>query len=196
MVSMNKKIFIFIILYCSAIIAQINDNDFGYKNWPSKRGVVKHRIEIPVTPFLGYGLQLTPTFNDSIVRFKIPMSENDTVKLGRLLMQIYPTIEKAQLALRDYLYTFQSTIKPPRLESENFSYGDVAFGWEINGTYRVYFCDNNIMLIIEAATDITPELIAKTESVIQSAPNWSPGDVKPAFILSEQLIHTFFVENP
>ncbi|OHB72261.1 MAG: hypothetical protein A2W23_01890 [Planctomycetes bacterium RBG_16_43_13] len=196
MLSTSLKGFIFLMTFCTVTIAQMPDDDFGYNDWPGKNGAVKHRIEVPVTPFLGYELELTPTFNDSTIWLQMPVSKDDTVKLGRLVMQLYPTIEKAQLGLRDYLYTFQSTIKPPRLKEEEFPNGDVAFGWEKEGVYRVYFCDNNLMIIIEAPDLVARELAAKVDSIIQAAPNWSAGDAQPAFIISEQFIQAFFAMTP
>src|SRR3989304_7563968 len=99
MLAKSFNSFIFLMIFCTVVNAQLDYNDFGYKDWPGKNGMVKPRIELPVTTFLGYDLQLTPTFNDSIIRFKMPISKDDTVKLGRFFMQIYPTIEMAQLAL-------------------------------------------------------------------------------------------------
>jgi hypothetical protein len=179
---------------CTVIIAQTPDNKFGYKDWPGKDGVIKHRIELPVTPFLGYELKSTSRFNDSIIYFRLPLSKEDTVKVGRLRIQIYPTIEKAQIALRDYMYTFQSTITPPRLIQDEFPYGDVAFGWEKAGALRVYFCNHNVMIIIEAIYTI--ELAAKIDSIIQAAPDWSSGYSKPAFIISKEFSDAFFVKTP
>jgi hypothetical protein len=196
---MKRKNFIssiIIIVFCTGAIAQMPIVDFKYEEWPGKDRLVKHKIELPVKPFQGYGLELTPTFNDSMIRFDMPISKEDTVKVGRFSLQIFPTIEKAQLELLNHLFAIQSNIKPPRLEKEKFPYGDVAFGWEKEGTLRVYFCKNNVFIIIATTTVFAKELAAKTDSIIQAAPDWSSGYSKPAFIISEEFINAFFVKTP
>src|SRR5574342_704526 len=73
------------------------DDNFGYENWPGKNGVIKGSIELPVDLFSGYELQLKPGFNDSTLRFNLPISD-DSVKIGKLEIKIYKTIKEEQLA--------------------------------------------------------------------------------------------------
>ena len=60
------------IVFCTGAIAQIPVVDFKYEEWPGKDRLVKHKIELPVKPFLGYGLQLSFK-NDSTIDFDMPI---------------------------------------------------------------------------------------------------------------------------
>lgn len=182
--------FKFLMIVCVQSVAQTPDDDFGYKDWPGKDDVVKQRIELPVTSFVGYGLRLTPTFNDSIVRFDLPLSAEDTFKMGRFYMQIFPTIERTHFALLNHLYAFQSNIKPLRLEKEEFPLCDVVFGLENEDTSYLYFCKNNVFIIIESTTIFSKGLYEKIASIVQIAPVWSSGS-NPSFIVSKEFVNYF-----
>jgi len=171
------------------------DDNFDYDNWPGKNGVIRGSVELPVSSFLGYGLQLKPGFDDNTLRFALPVSEEDTVKIGRLETDIYQTIEKAQLDLLDFLYAMQSPFKPPRLTSEEFSPGDVAFGSERDGVFFVLFTQANVRVIITAPANVAIELAQKVDSLIQAAPVWASGDPKPHFIITPEFLEAFFVNS-
>lgn len=176
-------------------VVDAQDDNFDYENWPGKDGAIRHRIELPVHPFLGYGLELKPGYNDSSISFALPLFEGDTVKTGRLKIRIFKTIEKAQLDLLDFLYAIQSPFKPPRLTPEEFASGDVAFGKEYEGILRVYFTRANVRIILNAPTPIAKELAQKVDSLIQAAPVWTSGDPIPTFIISREFLKAFFVKT-
>jgi hypothetical protein len=184
-----------ITISCACDFEQKNTDNFDYENWPGKDGVIKHKIELPLVPFQGFELDLIPSYNDSVLFFNLPLSEKDTVKIGRLSMQIYPTVEKAQLALLDYLFTFQSSTKPDRLKEDVFPYCDIAFGWENEETFDVYYCNNNIMIIIEASNEKAKKLAEVIDDIIKTAPDLSSDDNRPAFIISEDFKNYFLVNG-
>lgn len=198
---MNKLLLflIFLCLFCcdqqgSSLFYKDDpqDDNFGYENWPGKNGVIRGSVELPVSPFLGYGLRLKPGFDDNTLRLDLPISDDDTVKMGRLEIDIYQTIEKAQLALLDFLYAIQSPFKPPRLTSEAFSPGDAAFGSEKEGVFFVIFTRANVRVILTAPARVATELAQKVDSLIQAAPVWAPGDPKPHFIITPEFLEAFF----
>ncbi|MBC8182654.1 hypothetical protein H8E88_16260 [candidate division KSB1 bacterium] len=78
-------------------------DELDLKCWP-KNGTIRRSIELPVNTFLEYELELQPGFNDSTIHFDLPLSEDDTVKIGRFDIDIYSNIENAQLALLNFLY--------------------------------------------------------------------------------------------
>jgi len=178
---------------CTGFFEQKNIDNFDYENWPGKDGLTKNKIELPVIPFQGFEIELIPSYNDSVLFFDLPLSEKDTFKIGRLNMQIYTTIEKAQLALLDYLFTFQSTNKPDRLKENVFPYCDIAFGWENEETFSAYYCNKNIMIIIEASNENTKKIAEVIDDIIKTAPNWSSDDNRPTFIISEEFKKYFLV---
>jgi hypothetical protein len=175
-------------------IVGAQDDNFGYENWPGKNGAIKGSIELPVDPFLGYELQLKPGFNDSTLRFNLPIPD-DTIKIGKLEIKIYKTIKDAQLALLDFLYAMQSPFKPPRLTSEEFSPGDVAFGSKKDEIFFVLFTHANVRVILTAPARVATELAQKVDSLIQAATAWAPGDPKPHFIITMEFLKAFSVKT-
>ena len=167
------------------------EEDYGYESWPGKDGTIRRSIELSVTSLSGYGLQLAPGFTDSSVFLKLPISEDDTVNIGRLDIKVYQTIEKAQRALVEYLYTIVSFVKPPRLTAEEFPIGDVAFGEEREGVFFGVFTRANIRIVIEAPTSVAKELASKIDDTVMQAPSWGVGDSCPAFIISEEFVRAF-----
>ncbi|MBC8182644.1 hypothetical protein H8E88_16210 [candidate division KSB1 bacterium] len=102
---LNITVIALLCLYCcekDEFPLSCND-DFGYNCWP-KNGTIRRSIELPVNTFLEYELELQPGFNDSTIHFDLPLSEDDTVKIGRFDIDIYSNIENAQLALLNFLY--------------------------------------------------------------------------------------------
>lgn len=168
------------------------EENFGYETWPGKNGTIRRSIELSAASLSGYRIQLAPGFNDSTMFLKIPLSEDDTLKKGRLEISVYPTIEEAHRALAEHLYAFQSLRKPPRLTAEEFPIGEVAFGEESKGVLFVVFTRANVRIILEAPTSVAQELAGKVDKAVQDAPAWTPGDpTKPTLIISEEFVQAF-----
>jgi len=196
MIRDNSIWLLFIFMFGLFNILGAQDENFDYENWPGKNGVIRGSIELPINSFLGYGLQLKPGFNDSTLRFDLPISGNDTAKIGKLEIKIFKTIKVAQLSLLDFLYAIQSPFKPPRLTSEEFSPGDVAFGSEKNEIFLLVFVRANVRVIIRAPADVAEEIAQKIDSLIQAAPVWASGDLKPHFIITMEFVKAFSVKTP
>lgn len=175
---------------------KVEEKDFGYESWPGKNGTIRRSIELSVTSLSGYGLQLAPGFNDSTVFLKIPLSEDDALKKGRLQIDVYRTIEEAQLAIVEFFYTMTRPWKFPRLTDKEFQVGDVAFGEESKGVFFVVFTRANVRIILRAPTRVAKELAGKVDGAVQNAPAWKLGDPRPALIISEEFKQAFFSGRP
>lgn len=195
-------VFIILMLFCAGVYAQVSNDNFGYKDWPGKDNELKCNIELQITPFTGY--ELKGTFSPHILYFNLPISKEDKKRQGRLVLQIFPTIEKAQMALLENLYTFESnSIRPPRLNEKDFPFGDVCFGWlngdtitgEIFKGRHVWYVKNNVFIIIEAIPSFVDELAAKVDSIIQSAAVCLPESSDPKFVFSDEFVD-FFLKTP
>ncbi|MBC8182643.1 hypothetical protein H8E88_16205 [candidate division KSB1 bacterium] len=169
------------------------DDEFGYDCWP-RNGTIKHNIELPVNHFQSYKLELRPGFNDSTIHFDLPLFDDDSAKNGRFNLDIYQTIEKAQLSLLDFIYAIQSRFKPPRLSKSEFPFGDVSFGEEKEGIFFVFFTRDNVRILIDAPANITKELAQKIDNIILNSPAWQPGNPKPSFIITNEFLQAFLVE--
>ena len=192
-----------VVLVLSAVAQEMDpnqggagDDEFGYGSWPGKDGAIITGIQLAVASLSGYGLQLAPGFSDSTVFIKLPLSEDDVLKKGRLQIDVYQTIEKAQRALLEYLYTFESVVKPPRLAAEDFPAGDVAFGERTEDAFLVLFARANAMILLEAPRPVVEELAVKIGNATQDAPAWAPGDPSPHLIISEEFKQAFFRPTP
>lgn len=175
-------IFVCLLFSCSdnSIIQSVNDHDRTL--WPGKDGVVKCNIEFPSQFVLQYNLTLAAGAKGTSFFFKIPLDENDVLKKGRIQVDVYASIEEAQLALMAYLETMTTNFKPPRLSDKQFNAGDIAFGEETSGIYKVAFVRNNVLVIVHAPKEIAEILAKGIDEKIQSAPDWKIGSSKPSFI--------------
>jgi hypothetical protein len=100
----NKLVFIFIVFslfFDTNGFSQIEK--YNYDNWPGKNTVAKKNIEIDHNFVSNHKLTLAKGFNDSTIFYKIPLSEDDSVKKGRLQISIHSSSTEAQLALVEYL---------------------------------------------------------------------------------------------
>jgi hypothetical protein len=77
-----------------------------------------------------------------------------------------------------------------RLEKEEFPLCDVVFGLENEDTSYLYFCKNNVFIIIESTTIFSKGLYEKIASIVQIAPVWSSGS-NPSFIVSKEFVNYF-----
>jgi len=205
---LNRYIFIFMLIAVLSISYAFSaepdytiDNNFGFEYWTGREGSVKKSIELPVAPFLEYGIEYTPTSGPpTLLYLHLPLSKDDTGKQGLIYIQIFSSVEDAQKYLLDSLYGITSPDKPPHLTSEAFSPGDVAFGKEYSypdpnaispARYYVFFSRANVFVRITAPQDVAKELANKIDSVIQESPDWSLGDASPNLIISEEFARTF-----
>ncbi len=184
---MGTKNFLVVFTFILCLICCTNEieNICNYEDWPGKNGAVKTNIEIPVKFFSSNDMSLRESSTDTFVRFKIALFENDSIKGGYLHTQIYSTIEKAQLALKEYLETITNTDGHPCLTNEDFKTGDVAFGKELGEFLRMCFTRNNVLTIIHASTGKATEITYKIDSVIRAAPVWQEDMPYPSFILPQ-----------
>jgi len=165
-------------------------DELDHKCW-SKSGSTRRSIELPVSTFSGYELKLKPGFNDSTLHFDLPLSEDDTVKIGRFDIDIYSNIEKAKLDLLDFLYSIQSNVELPRLSKNAFLFGDVAFGKDRECIFFVFFTQDNVRIIIDAQTNIAKELAQKIVNIILNSPVGKTGNPKSSFIITNEFLQAF-----
>lgn len=182
--NMKKKIFyVVIICFCFFIntMAQITDN-YNYENWNGKGGDIKTKIEIP-SQFITNGMYLRESSTETFVRFRIALNEQDTLKRGYLHLKIFPNVEEAQLALVEYLNVFSNYSKPPRLTTEEFKVGDVAFGSKFDDILSISYVRNNVLVIVNAKYSKAKEILHTTDNAIQKATIWQKDMPKPLFVL-------------
>ena len=115
-------------------------------------------------------MKLAKGYNDSTLFYKIPLNENDSLKKGRLHVKIFSNSSVAQLALAAYLDCIVTPKLFPRLTSENFKHGDVAFGSEHNGIMQIAFTKNNVLVILHAPAEKAFLLSGEIDLIIQNAP--------------------------
>ena len=175
-------------------------NNFGFEYWAGREGFVKKSLELPVTSFMGYGIEYTPIPSPPIYLYlDLPLSKNDTDKHGKIYIRIFSSIEDAQKYLLDSLYSITSPDKLPHLTSEEFSPGDVAFGKESSSIDKVYydtrydlfFCRSNVFIRVKAPPDVAKELAVKIDNIIQGSQDWSVDDASPHLIISDEFVQAF-----
>lgn len=121
---------------------------------------------------------------DSFI-YRLPLDENDADKKGKIEVNVFSDVEKAQIALVDYLDGMVSPNKPPRLTSEDFNVGDVAFGKVYHGILKIEFVRNNVLVIVHAPEEMAKTIVKEMDEKIQLAPQWQTGASIPSFILIE-----------
>lgn len=155
----------------------------GYEFWPGKSGVIKTDIEFPGNFVSEYNLSLyNGSRGDSFI-YRLPLDENDADKKGKIEVNVFSDVEKAQLALVDYLDGMVSPNKPPRLTNEAYKVGDVAFGKVYDGILKIEFARNNVLVIVHAPTNTCKSIVSALDEAIQKAPEWQAGTPTPSFIL-------------
>ncbi len=156
-----------------------------YENWPGKNGEVKTEVEIPAHFFSSNDMFLRESSTEKFVRFKVIFYENDSIKEGYLHTQIFPTIEDAQFALKEYLETITNPEGLSCLTNEDFKAGDVSFGKKYDMYLRMCFTRNNVLSIIYASTEQVLNISEGIDVAIQNAPHWQTGMPEPLFILPD-----------
>lgn len=159
--------------------------DYGYASWPGKSGVTKTNIEFPGNFVSGYNLSLYDGSRGDSFIYRLPLDENDADKKGKIEVNVFSDVEKAQIALVDYLDGMVSPNKPPRLTSEDFNVGDVAFGKVYHGILKIEFVRNNVLVIVHAPEEMAKTIVKEMDEKIQLAPQWQTGASIPSFILIE-----------
>jgi len=177
--------YIAIIIACNCGSAIAQSNSYGHENWPGKNGIVKTHIEVPESLVFKYNLNITRGSNDEFLFFDIIQHENKSINKGRLQLEIFSSPADAQVGLVNYLNNLSTPFKPPRLSSESFNFGDVAFGEENDGIFRVAFIRNNVLVIIFAPTDKAKSIAREIDRQIQLAPEWKSNTTKPSFKLKK-----------
>jgi len=179
-----KKLIIYIVFICFSVnvMAQIADN-YNYENWKGQGGDIKTKIEIPSQFILINEMSVRESSTEIFLRFKIGLNEKDTLKKGYLHLKIFPSVEKAQLALVEYLNVITNFHKPSNLTTEEFKVGDVAFGSKFDDILCVSFVRNNVLIIVNAKYSDAKNILFSTDSIIQKATIWQKGMPAPFFIL-------------
>ena len=161
------------------ILAQ--KEDYDYENWPGKDGTIKTNIIISDQLVKDYKLLLSRGSNDTIHFYEFSDYENDNIKKGRVDIRICSNVEKAQLALVDYLECFTNPIKPPRLTFEDFNAGDVAFGENIYEAVYMAFTRNNVLVILRTTHEKVKVIALDIDKSIQDAPVFEEDSLYPSF---------------
>lgn len=184
---MRKKIvfinIVFILIFYANGFSQIEK--YNFNNWPGKNTVAKKNIEIDHNFTSNHKLSLAKGFSDSIVFYKVPLSEDDSLKKGRLQLSIYSSSKEAQLALVEYLDCLTLPVKPNQLKNEHFKQGDIAFGKEHDGKMQMAFTRNNVLVVLHAPTDTAMSLAKELDIKIKNAPEWGKNDKKPSIKFAE-----------
>lgn len=187
---MNKKnIGICLMFFTLLISCQKSDvpatleNNYGYENWPGKTGTIKSDILFPEQLILQHKLELTTGSTGSSFFYKLPLSESDYLKKGRLQVTVFANVEEAQLSLVEYLDLLTTLSKPPRLTDKNLTFGDVAFGEIYNEIFKLALVRNNALVIVHAPTEDAKAIATIVDERIRNAPEWRTGSGVPSFIL-------------
>lgn len=180
----SLKIIVCILVTISSIDYALSQyNNYDYENWPGKNVLAKSNIELPEEFITENNLDLTKGSKEDYFFYRISLDENDSLKEGRLQCEVFSTTIEAQKALVECLNIMTKPIKPPRLLTEDFNPGDVAFGEEQNGIYWMTFVRNNVLIVIHAPTRVAVEMGQYIDARIKVAPIWNPDEPKPSFIL-------------
>ncbi|MGD8779169.1 MAG: hypothetical protein PVH88_09450 [Ignavibacteria bacterium] len=172
-----------IIITCCFLTDTFAQERYGFENWPGKSGVIKSAIELPSQLISTQNLSLAEGSRGNSLFYKIPLDENDQLKKGRLQAEVFATVEKAQLALVEYLDCLTTPYKPPRLIGKEFKIGDVAFGEEKDKILLMAFTRNNVLVIVHAPINIAVEISEGFDGNIQNAVEWGKDGSIPSFLL-------------
>lgn len=157
---------------------------YDYENWPGKNSVSKNNIKINDNLVSNYKMKLAKGYNDSSLFYRIPLNENDSIKKGRLHIKIFSNSSEAQMALTAYLDCIVTPKSFPRLTSEKFKHGDVAFGSEHNGIIQMAYTKNNVLVILHAPTEKALLLCNEIDLIIQNAPELR-STIKPTLLFTK-----------
>ena len=174
-----------IILCCTYSITFAQDENYGFETWPGKNGVIKSNIVFPDQLISNYDLTLAKGSNGTQFFYKIPLNKYDSIKEGRLQVQVFTKTNEAQLALVEYLDCLTTIITPPRLTSEVFKAGDVAFGEHNDGVVQMAFTKNNVIVIVHALIEEAIEIVQEIDRQIQLAQEWENDNTQPMFVLTK-----------
>jgi hypothetical protein len=113
---------------------------------------------------------------------------------GIIKIEVFSTIEEAQINLLDTPSGFSGEKKPDRLMDPPV--GDVALGLEAYGYRWLFFSRANIFVSMMNIADsdttrVLEELPAKIDAAILNAPAWKTGDPQPRLKISEEFIKAF-----
>jgi hypothetical protein len=173
-----------------------------YTTWPGKDGVIKTDIDLPVTPFLGYGLSISNprSIEDALynIWFNLPEKKSSQTPSdapgakGSVRLFVYHTIDDAQFHLRDTIYTSQ--LDPKRIPNPQF--GDVAFSLDNMGYTTLYWTRMNVLVSIELIADIDSSKVfgklgTAIDEIIRNAPTWKTGDPRPRLNITQEFFKTF-----
>jgi len=85
--------------------------------------------------------------------------------------------------LVEYINVISNFSKPPRLTTEEFKAGDVAFGRKFDDILIISFVRNNVLVIVNAKYSKAKEILFSTDNAIQRATIWQKDMPKPLFVL-------------
>jgi hypothetical protein len=158
-----------------------------FYNWPGKNNSVKTNVEIKENLVSPYNLGIDILYDDYIT-FISPRDETDPLKFGRLVIAIYSSCCEAQLSLLTYLREGMASHpkNPERLTIEDFKYGDVAFGYEYDGMFTVFYTKNNVRVVLVASIQNAMLIANEISQIIQDAPVVKKKDTKPKLIFTKE----------
>jgi hypothetical protein len=161
-------------------LAQTNNYDFD--NWPGKEGKTKTNIKINDQIISSQNLFIANKNWRNSFFYKIPLETDDVIFKGRIQGEAFSNVEKAQLALIDYLKSMTAPTKPLILDEKFPQVGDIAFGIETNGILRIAFARNNILIIIYSSVNNTIKIAQEIDESIIVSPECDNKFEIPAFI--------------
>lgn len=171
-----------ILLVCSFYnILRGQNVNYGYENWPGKYGSSKSGVKVPEKILENLNAVLTIGSNESSFFYKIPIDENDSIRVGRFQSCIFSTPQAAQFGLVQYLNELTTANKPRQLDKANFSFGDVAFGNSIDGVLHLVYTRNNIFVVIICDQNVAVEIGEIFDKLIKDAPDRDENQSKPTF---------------
>jgi hypothetical protein len=142
-----------------------------FYSWPGKNNSVKTDVVIKDNLVSTYNMSIHMLYDDFIF-FDLPSYETDSLKYGRLIIYIFASCCEAQLSLVGFLEEGMAAHpkNPERLTIEDFKYGDVAFGYEDNGMFYVFYTKNNIRVVLITSIQNAMLISNEISQSIQDAP--------------------------
>ncbi|HAH26273.1 MAG TPA: hypothetical protein DCL77_21325 [Prolixibacteraceae bacterium] len=153
---------------------------YDYESWPGKDGLVKTDIEFPSQLVSKYNLSLEPDYSGDDFTYQIALNSTDTLKTGRIAVNVFSDIAEAQSSLVGYIEGLTTPL--PLLSVQHIKAGDVAFGKVSDGILNLAWVRNNVMVVIQAPSGVGQAIDLAIDQKIQSAPEWTEGLSYPSYV--------------
>lgn len=180
---MLKVLITTIMLYCICDNTLGQKKYYGYENWSGRNTIAKSNIVISEGFVLKYNMTLSKGSTNKSFKYKISLDNSDSTKLGSVEAYIFPSATEAQLGLVYYLDNLATPNLPPCLDNGNNKIGDVAFGAEYNGNFRIAFTRNNVLILTNTSSKKALEIAKELDNIILDANEWDKETEHPSFKL-------------